>query len=347
MPPVGRPEGASVRSAQSLDYAAVGLLEQVAKYGIAFVFGNVLLEQIGLPIPALPTLIVAGALAARGDLSAPLVLLVAVVASLIADLLWFALGRRQGYRVLSVLCRVSLSPDSCVNQTEAFFNRYGLASLLFAKFVPGFSTVAPPLAGASNASVASFMAWDAGGALLWAGSGFAAGAIFHRAVDRVLDVLASFGGGALVFVGSALVLFILWKYAQRRRFYRALRMARISPQEVSRSDRARRIAGDPGRPHGARAGGRSAPHPGRAAARARGRRGGPLGSAAGSRDHPLLHLTQRGDGGPCGPRADGSGVHAGAAARRRPRGMGARGLPGRAARGAARGRGSRRSLAGC
>jgi membrane protein DedA with SNARE-associated domain len=211
----------------------VGLLEQVAKYGIAFVFGNVLLEQIGLPIPALPTLIVAGALAARGDLSAPLVLLVAVVASLIADLLWFALGRRQGYRVLNFLCRVSLSPDSCVNQTEAFFSRYGLASLLFAKFVPGFSTVAPPLAGASNASVASFMAWDAGGALLWAGSGFAAGAIFHRAVDRVLDVLASFGGGALVFVGSALVLFILWKYAQRRRFYRALRMARISPQEVS------------------------------------------------------------------------------------------------------------------
>jgi membrane protein DedA with SNARE-associated domain len=211
----------------------VGLLEQVAKYGIAFVFGNVLLEQIGLPIPALPTLIVAGALAVQGDLSAPLVLLVAVVACLIADLLWFALGRRQGYRVLNFLCRVSLSPDSCVNQTEAFFTRYGLASLLFAKFVPGFSTVAPPLAGASSASVASFLAWDAGGALLWAGSGFAAGAIFHRAVDRVLDVLASFGGGALVLVGIGLALFVLWKYAQRRRFYRALRMARISPQEVS------------------------------------------------------------------------------------------------------------------
>jgi membrane protein DedA with SNARE-associated domain len=211
----------------------VGLLEQVAKYGIAFVFGNVLLEQIGLPIPALPTLIVAGALAAQGDLSAPLVLLVAVVACLIADLLWFALGRRQGYRVLNFLCRVSLSPDSCVNQTEAFYTRYGLASLLFAKFVPGFSTVAPPLAGASSASVASFLAWDAGGALLWAGSGFAAGAIFHRAVDRVLDVLASFGGGALVLVGIGLALFVLWKYAQRRRFYRALRMARISPQEVS------------------------------------------------------------------------------------------------------------------
>ena len=216
-----------------LDYAAVELLDQVARYGVAFVFGNVLLEQIGLPIPALPTLIVAGALAVRGDLSAPLALLAAVAASLLADLLWFALGRRQGYRVLRVLCRVSLSPDSCVNQTESFFLRYGLASLLFAKFVPGFSTVAPPLAGASGASVAAFMAWDAGGSLLWAGSGFVAGAIFHRAVDRVLDVLASFGGGALLLLGVGLVLFILWKWAQRRRFYRMLRMARISPQEVS------------------------------------------------------------------------------------------------------------------
>ena len=211
----------------------MGLLEQVAKYGTAFVFANVLLEQIGLPIPALPTLIVAGALAARGDLSAPLVLLAAVSASLAADLVWFALGRKQGYRVLRLLCRVSLSPDSCVNQTEQFFTRYGLASLLFAKFVPGFSTVAPPLAGASSASVAAFAAWDAGGALLWAGSGFVAGAIFHRAVDRVLSVLASLGSGALVVVAVGLVLFIFWKWAQRRRFYRMLRMARISPQEVS------------------------------------------------------------------------------------------------------------------
>jgi len=209
------------------------LIEQVARYGTLFVFLNVLLEQIGLPVPALPTLIVAGALSVEGKLQASLVLAVAVAASLFADYLWYLLGRRQGYRVLRTLCRISLSPDSCVQQTESFFTRYGLGSLLFAKFIPGFSTVAPPLAGASRASLPAFLAWDAGGALLWAGSGFVIGAIFHRAVDRVLNVLSSFGSGALVVVGAALALFIAWKWEQRRRFFRALRMARISPGELA------------------------------------------------------------------------------------------------------------------
>jgi membrane protein DedA with SNARE-associated domain len=208
------------------------LVAKVAKYGVAFVFGNVLAEQLGLPIPALPTLIVAGALAAQGTLNGFHVLLVSVGASLAADLVWYELGRRQGYRVLRTLCRVSLSPDSCVHQTESFFNRFGLASLLFAKFVPGFSTVAPPLAGATRARLVPFMAWDAGGALLWAGSGFLLGLIFHRAVDRVLDALASFGGGAIVVLAGALAVFVGWKYWQRRRFYRVLRMARISPEEL-------------------------------------------------------------------------------------------------------------------
>ncbi len=213
----------------------MALVEQVAQYGVLFVFVNVLLEQIGLPIPALPTLVVAGALAARGTLPGSLVLTVAVAACLLADYLWFELGRHQGYRVLRTLCRVSLSPDSCVQQTESFFSRYGLASLLFAKFVPGFSTVAPPLAGASRASVASFLAWDAGGALIWAAGGMLVGAIFHRAVDRVLDALASFGSGALVVLGAGLALFVAWKYGQRRRFYRMLRMARISPEDLARA----------------------------------------------------------------------------------------------------------------
>jgi membrane protein DedA with SNARE-associated domain len=208
------------------------LVEQVARYGVALVFANVLLEQIGLPIPAIPTLIVAGALAADGRLSVLHVLVLAVAASLIADLVWYQLGRLQGYRVLRTLCRISLSPDSCVQQTESFFARYGLASLLFAKFIPGFSTVAPPLAGASGAGVARFALYDSGGALLWAGSGVVLGLVFHRAVDRVLDVLASFGSGALVVVLAVLLLFVAWKYAQRRAFYKALRMARISPDEL-------------------------------------------------------------------------------------------------------------------
>jgi len=211
------------------------LVQIVSRYGVALVFANVLGEQLGIPIPAVPTLIVAGALAAQGILSGSHVLLVAVAACLMADFVWYELGRAQGYRVLRTLCRISLSPDSCVQQTESFFQRYGLTSLLFAKFVPGFSTVAPPLAGATRARISSFLAWDAAGSLLWAGSAIALGAVFYRAVDRVLAALASFGSGAAALLAAGLALFVAWKYLQRRSFYRALRMARITPEELYRA----------------------------------------------------------------------------------------------------------------
>src|SRR6266542_4248579 len=174
------------------------LVSLVVSYGLVLVFANVLAEQLGLPIPALPTLVVAGALAADGMLSAPLTLLAAVAASVLADFVWFELGRRQGHRILKTLCRISLSPDTCVRQTERHFERWGLPSLLVAKFIPGFSTVAPPLAGALRASPAAFLLFDAGGAVLWAGSGIAAGMLFHRAIDRALERLTSVGSGALV-----------------------------------------------------------------------------------------------------------------------------------------------------
>jgi membrane protein DedA with SNARE-associated domain len=210
------------------------LVSLVASYGVALVFVNVLAEQLGLPIPALPTLAVAGALAAEGLLSAPLTLFAAVAASVLADFVWFELGRRQGHRILKTLCRISLSPDTCVRQTEGHFERWGLPSLLVAKFIPGFSTVAPPLAGAMRSGAAAFLLFDAGGALLWAGSGIAAGMIFHRAIDRALEKLTSAGSWALVLLGTALAAFIAIKWWRRRRFFEALRAARISVEELRR-----------------------------------------------------------------------------------------------------------------
>ena len=206
----------------------------VVRYGLPLIFANVLAEQLGLPIPAIPTLIVAGALAVEKDLSAVHVLFWTVFACLIADSVWFALGRRHGLRILKTLCRVSLSPDSCVRQTSATFEKWGMPSLLVAKFIPGFSTVAPPLAGATGARLVAFLFYDAGGSLLWAGAGVAAGMVFHRAIDRGLQFLASIGSGALVLLGAGLALFIAFKWWQRRRFYRMLRMARISAEELYR-----------------------------------------------------------------------------------------------------------------
>jgi len=208
------------------------LVQLLVKHGVPLVWANVFLEQIGVPVPAMPTLIVAGALSRENRMSSTHVLIAAVIASVAADWIWFALGRRFGYRILRTLCRISLSPDSCVRDTEERFERWGLKSLLIAKFIPGFSTVAPPLAGAGKRSTIAFLIYDSIGALLWAGSGVALGRVFHRAIDRVFRALENLGWWAIVIVGFGLALVVVVKWAQRRGFYRQLRMARVTIDEL-------------------------------------------------------------------------------------------------------------------
>jgi membrane protein DedA with SNARE-associated domain len=210
------------------------LTQYVIAYGLPLIFVIVLLEQLGAPIPAIPVLVVAGALSLDRDLSAWRVLVVAIGASLLADTVWFLLGRSQGHRILKTLCRISLSPDSCVRQTESVFERWGMPSLLVAKFIPGFSTVAPPMAGATRAGLGEFLLYDGGGALLWAGAGVVGGMVFHRAIDHALGFLASIGSAAFALLGAGLVLFIAFKWWQRRRFYKVLRMARITVEDLRR-----------------------------------------------------------------------------------------------------------------
>ena len=208
------------------------LLQLVARHGTPLVWLNVFLEQIGAPIPAVPTLVVAGALSRDGKMSSTLLVGGSVVASLLADWIWFLLGRHYGYRVLRTLCRISLSPDSCVRETEARFERWGMPSLLVAKFIPGFSTVAPPLAGASRRSTIEFLIYDAAGAFLWVGAAVAAGRAFHRAIDRVLTKLEDLGSWAIAIVIALVALFVVLKWWQRFLFLRRLRLARVSADEV-------------------------------------------------------------------------------------------------------------------
>jgi membrane protein DedA with SNARE-associated domain len=208
------------------------LVQYVIRYGVTLIFVNVLAEQLGAPIPAVPALVVAGALSREGRMSSTHVLVAAVIASLLADLLWFALGRVYGYRILKTLCRISLSPDSCVRDTEARFERWGLKSLLIAKFIPGFSTVAPPLAGAARRSTAAFLLYDGVGALLWAGSAVAVGRAFHKAIDRVLLALENLGGWAVLLVACVLAIVIVVKWLQRIEFLKKLRLARVSVDDL-------------------------------------------------------------------------------------------------------------------
>jgi membrane protein DedA with SNARE-associated domain len=208
------------------------LVHYVIVYGVPLVFLNVLAEQLGAPIPAVPALVIAGALTRSGQMSSTHVLIAAVIASLIADLVWYELGRRYGYRILKTLCRISLSPDSCVRDTEARFERWGLKSLLIAKFIPGFSTVAPPLAGAARQGRLAFLLYDGLGALLWAGSAVAAGRLFFRYIDRVLVALENLGYWALLLLACALAIVIVVKWMQRVQFLKQLRLARIAPNEL-------------------------------------------------------------------------------------------------------------------
>ncbi|MGH8616501.1 MAG: VTT domain-containing protein [Burkholderiales bacterium] len=204
----------------------------LAQHGLALVFLNVLLTQAGAPVPAVPMMIVAGALSVSGDFSPGAVVAMAVVASLLGDAIWYAGGRLYGHRVLKTLCRISIEPDSCVKQTEGIFERWGALSLLVAKFVPGFATVAPPLAGAMRLGVIRFAFYSSAGAALWAGAAVAAGVVFAREVDWLLQWLTDMGGRAALVVGGVFAVFIAYKWWERRRFIRKLRMARISPDEL-------------------------------------------------------------------------------------------------------------------
>ena len=196
------------------------------------VFAAVMAENLGLPLPAWPVIVLGTAAAAGGRRPILLVLVAATVAALCADSAWFLFGRKRGRKVLRLLCALSLNPDSCVRKTEDTFSRHGLKSLLVAKFVPGLNAVAPPMAGMLKHSAARFLMFDSCGVLLWAGSAVAVGYFWQRQVDMVLERISRFGRGAVVGAIAVFVAFALWKYYERRRYYGKLRAARIPPQEV-------------------------------------------------------------------------------------------------------------------
>lgn len=208
------------------------LLLLIQQYGVLLVFATVLLEQFGLPIPAFPVLVVAGAMAVDGGASWQWCLLAVLLACLICDYFWFRAGRYYGKRVLRLLCRISLSPDSCVNQTEDRFRRYGPKSLLVSKFVPGFNAIAAPMSGALGTGTRQFLGFASTGALLWGGSGIAIGMVFHDSVDRVLEGLETMGSTALMVVGTLLALFIAYKYVERRRHRASMAVPRIGILEL-------------------------------------------------------------------------------------------------------------------
>ena len=206
----------------------------LADHGASVLFWVILVEQIGLPIPAIPFLVAAGALVGAGKMSVATALLVPVAAALLPDLAWYYLGRIKGGRVLGFLCRLSLEPDSCIRDTQNKFHRNGPRALLLAKFIPGLSTVAPPLAGIVGMSAATFVLFDIGGTLIWAVASVGVGALLSDQLEQLAGLFDQSGGVVLTIVLVGLAGFIGYKFYHRQKFLRHLKMAKISVEELKR-----------------------------------------------------------------------------------------------------------------
>lgn len=200
--------------------------------GYTVLFGWVLFEQLGLPIPSAPLFLAAGSLAHAGNLNLALIISIVIPASLLSDLFWYQIGRIRGKSVLSLLCRISLDPDTCLRDVKKIFTRHGGRSLLVAKFVPGLNTVAPPLAGIFGMGLPQFLLLDGFGAFLWVGVFAGLGYQFSHHIVYIANHIARLGIWAAVVVPGSLAMYVTWKYFNRQRFLHELAIARITPEEV-------------------------------------------------------------------------------------------------------------------
>jgi len=209
-----------------------GFMAFVERHGYALLFSWVLVEQSAIPLPSVPLLLAVGALIHTGRLHIVPAIACCVMAALIADTMWFQLGRSNGRSVLRFVCRVSLEPDSCVRQTESAFVKYGMSCLLVSKFVPGLNAVAAPLAGNSKSRYWQFFFYDGAGALLWSAAYLALGFVFSEQLETVVAYASRMGSSLFLLVVGLFVLWIGAKLIQRRRFIRQLDIARITPEEL-------------------------------------------------------------------------------------------------------------------
>ncbi|MFI4891118.1 MAG: rhodanese-like domain-containing protein [Steroidobacterales bacterium] len=208
------------------------LIQMASQLGLILVVGNVLLDQIGLPIPAIPTLVVAGAVAAERHWWGGELFVGAVAGCVLADVAWYVAGRLYGNRVMKMLCWISLTPDSCVSETQQRFEQWGANAIIIAKFIPGFAIIAPPLAGALHMRWPRFLTLSAIGAALWVGCFLGVGMLLQAQIDRLMPIAQQFGATLLALILTLLSGYIAFKWWERRRFYSMLRMARITVGEL-------------------------------------------------------------------------------------------------------------------
>ncbi len=203
-------------------------------YAYPILFGWVVMEQLGVPVPSIPLLLMAGTLSATHRLHAEAALLVVVAACALGDSIWWMLGRRFGGRVLQLLCRFSMEANTCVSKTENYFGRHGASTLLFAKFVPGLSTVAPPIAGQTGMGYLRFLGYDMAGSFVWAGTYLYAGRFFGDAIKRDPTLLHLMNHSAMGLVALIILAFPIYRWIKQRRFLANVRKLRLDAHELKK-----------------------------------------------------------------------------------------------------------------
>jgi membrane protein DedA with SNARE-associated domain len=211
------------------------ILHHLIQHGYTFLFLWVFVERLGIPIPATLPMIAAGILIEMEYMQAALAVLLAFIAVMLADSFWLILGRYRGSQILMFLCRISFEPDACVRKTKNLFEKYGPASLLFAKFVPGFSNLMVPVVGIVHMPLQTFIVFDSIGSLLWVGSFIGLGYFFSKEIDLGKIALPDWGQGAAFFaLFIMLALYIIVKYLHRQSLLRGLFANRITPEELKK-----------------------------------------------------------------------------------------------------------------
>ena len=210
---------------------AMGFFEA---HGVLALFLLLFAKRMGIPVPALPFLLLAGARGAADGVFALSALLAGTLASVLADAIWFIAGRRYGRSVLALMCRISVSPGSCIRKSELAFERRGALTVLLAKFIPGVAGLAPPLAGALGMRSSSFTALNGAGTVLWVGSGMAAGLVFHRQLTQAVRMLQDMGAAAVPWLLLAMAAYIGWLAVRRLLINKAAAKApRLHPHELA------------------------------------------------------------------------------------------------------------------
>jgi membrane protein DedA with SNARE-associated domain len=201
------------------------LMHLIEQYGLLLVFANLFVEQLGAPVPAVPTMVAAGAMAAYGAFPLALALAVTTSACILADCVWYLIGRRSGQRALSSLCRLASSPEDCPQRTEARLRCGGPLAIVFAKFIPGLGILTNTVAGILATSIWRFLALDALCGVLWTGLNLFFGWWLHDSVAAVLAAPERTGHWGLAVLAAVLAVWIASKLWHLHRLRRGLATA--------------------------------------------------------------------------------------------------------------------------